>query len=150
VIIQGKVHWVRAKEMEAWNPLFRNEAYDSSPSDGDDERENKGSLNGDNNESDKEVDRVSESSFMHGDSIFYDNSNNKSMASKAESEDPFNLYDILNKNKENDGNSKEGELKYPPGFAPMEATVNKVQEKEMEVTTEEVKEQEYVTLNKLL
>ncbi|GJT88270.1 hypothetical protein Tco_1069987 [Tanacetum coccineum] len=149
VIIQGKVQWVRAKEMEAWDPLFRNEAYDSLSFDEEDECENKGSLNGDNNESDKEVDRVSESSCMHGDALFYDNSNNKSMASKARSEDPFNLYDILNKNKENDGNSKEGELKYPQGFTPMEATVNEVQEKEMEVTTEEVNEQEYVTLNKL-
>nr|GEX13621.1 RNA-directed DNA polymerase, eukaryota [Tanacetum cinerariifolium] len=139
VIIKGKVHWVYAKEMEACDPLFRNEAYDSSSSDEEDECENKGSLNGNNNESDKEVDRVSEYSCMHWDALFYNNINNKSMASKAQSEDPFNLYDILNKNKENDGNSKEGELKYPPGFTIMEATVNEVQEKEMEVTTEETK-----------
>ncbi|GJX44792.1 RNA-directed DNA polymerase, eukaryota [Tanacetum coccineum] len=111
VIIQGKVHWVCAKEMESWDPLFRNEAYDSSSSDEEDECENEGSLNGDNNESDKKVDRVSESSCMHRDALFYDNSNNKSMAS---------------------------ELKYRPGFTPMESTVNEVQEKEMEVTTEEV------------
>nr|GFC19884.1 hypothetical protein [Tanacetum cinerariifolium] len=60
VIIKGKVHWVYAKEIEACDPLFCNEAYDSSSSDEEDECENKGSLNGNNNESDKEVDRVSE------------------------------------------------------------------------------------------
>ncbi|GKC94163.1 hypothetical protein Tco_1159605 [Tanacetum coccineum] len=73
---------------------------------------------------------------MHGDALFYDNNNNKSMAGKDESEDPFNLYDILNKNKESDGISKKGELKYPPGFTPKEATIEDVQEKVMEVTVE--------------
>nr|GEU42911.1 RNA-directed DNA polymerase, eukaryota, nucleotide-binding alpha-beta plait domain protein [Tanacetum cinerariifolium] len=33
VIIQGNVHWVRAKEMEGWDPLLRNEDYASSSSD---------------------------------------------------------------------------------------------------------------------
>ncbi|GJS20361.1 RNA-directed DNA polymerase, eukaryota [Tanacetum coccineum] len=108
------------------------EPNNNSSSDEEDECENEGSLNGDKNDTDKEVDRVSESSCMHGDALFYDNSNNKSMASKAESGDPFNLYDILNKNKENDGISKEGELKYLPGFTLKEATVDGVQEKKIE------------------
>nr|GEZ69387.1 RNA-directed DNA polymerase, eukaryota [Tanacetum cinerariifolium] len=119
VIIQGNVHWVRAKEMEGWDPQ--------------------------NYESDKEVDKVSESSCMQGDALFYDNDNNKSKESNVQSEDLFNIYDLLNKNKnkESDGNSKEGELKYPPGFTPKETSVNDVHKKEMKAPSEEVKQNLY-------
>nr|GEU55148.1 RNA-directed DNA polymerase, eukaryota [Tanacetum cinerariifolium] len=118
VIIQGNVHWVRAKEMEGWDPLLRNEDYASSSSDEENEQENEGLRNGEKYESDKEVDK---------------------------SEDPFNIYDLLNKNKnkESDGNSKEGELKYPPGFTPKETSVNDVPEKEIEAPSEEVKQNSY-------
>nr|GEX54355.1 RNA-directed DNA polymerase, eukaryota [Tanacetum cinerariifolium] len=40
------VHWVRAKEMEGWDPLLRNEDYASSSSDEENEQENEGSRNG--------------------------------------------------------------------------------------------------------
>nr|GEY46528.1 RNA-directed DNA polymerase, eukaryota, nucleotide-binding alpha-beta plait domain protein [Tanacetum cinerariifolium] len=43
VIIQGNVHWVRAKEMEGWDPLLCNEDYASSSSDEENEQENEGS-----------------------------------------------------------------------------------------------------------
>nr|GEY01904.1 hypothetical protein [Tanacetum cinerariifolium] len=87
---EGKVHWVRAKEMEAWDPLLRNEEYDSSSSNEEDEHKNEGSLNGDKYESDKEVDKVSESSCMHEDAPFFDNSNNKSRASFTPKENSVN------------------------------------------------------------
>nr|GEX10852.1 RNA-directed DNA polymerase, eukaryota, nucleotide-binding alpha-beta plait domain protein [Tanacetum cinerariifolium] len=145
VTIQGNVHWVRAKEMKGWDPLLRNEDYASSSSDEENKQENEGSRNGEKYESDNEVDKVSESSCMQGDALFYDNDNNKSKESNVQSEDPFNIYDLLNKNinKESDGNSKEGELKYPPGFTPKETSVNEVHEKEMEATSEEVKQNSY-------
>nr|GEV70726.1 RNA-directed DNA polymerase, eukaryota [Tanacetum cinerariifolium] len=101
VIIQGNVHWVRAKEMEGCDSLLRNEDYASSSSDEENEQENEGSRNEENKES------------------------------NVQSEDPFNIYDLLNKNKESDGNFKEGELKCPPGFTPKETSVNEVHEKEM-------------------
>nr|GFB37170.1 hypothetical protein [Tanacetum cinerariifolium] len=44
---------------------------------------------------------------------------------------------------ESDGNSKEGELKYLPGFTPKETFVNEVHEKEMEAPSEEVKQNSY-------
>nr|GEW93640.1 hypothetical protein [Tanacetum cinerariifolium] len=145
VIIQGNVHWVRAKEMEGWDPLLRNEDYASSSSDEENEQENEGSRNGEKYESDKEVDKVSESSCMQGDALFYDNNNNKSKESNVQSENPFNIYDLLNKNKnkESEGNSKEGELKYPLGFTPKETSVNEVHEKEMEAPSEEVMQNSY-------
>nr|GEW77437.1 hypothetical protein [Tanacetum cinerariifolium] len=43
VIIQGNVHWVRAKEMDGWDPLLHNEDYASSSSDEENEQENEGS-----------------------------------------------------------------------------------------------------------
>nr|GEY66359.1 RNA-directed DNA polymerase, eukaryota, nucleotide-binding alpha-beta plait domain protein [Tanacetum cinerariifolium] len=64
VIIQGNVHWVRAKEMEGWDPLLCNEDYASSSSDEENEQENEGSRNEEKYESDKEVDNVSESSWL--------------------------------------------------------------------------------------
>nr|GEW74628.1 RNA-directed DNA polymerase, eukaryota [Tanacetum cinerariifolium] len=140
VIIQGNFHWFQANEMEGWDPLLRNEDYASSSSDEENEQENEGSRNGETYESDKEVDKVSKLSCMQGDALFYDNDNNKSKESNVQSEDPFNIYDLLNKNKESDGNSKEGELKYPSGFTPKETSVNEGHEKEMEAPSEEVKQ----------
>nr|GEX30539.1 hypothetical protein [Tanacetum cinerariifolium] len=116
VIVQGNVHWVRAKEMEGWDSLLHNEDYASSSSDEENEQENEGSRNGEKYDPDKEVNKVSESSCMQGDALFYDHDNNKSKESNVQSKDPFNIYDLLNKNKESDGNSKEGELKYPLGL----------------------------------
>nr|GFC72954.1 RNA-directed DNA polymerase, eukaryota, nucleotide-binding alpha-beta plait domain protein [Tanacetum cinerariifolium] len=131
--------------MEGWDPLLRNEDYASSSSDEENEQENEGLRNGEKYKSDKEVDKVSESSCMQGDAIFYDNDNNKSTKSNVQSEDPFNIYDLLNKNKnkERDGNYKEGELKYPPGFTPKETSVNEIHEKETEAPSEEVKQNSY-------
>nr|GEW93646.1 hypothetical protein [Tanacetum cinerariifolium] len=120
--------------MEGWDPLLRNEDYANSSSNEENKQENERSRNGEKYESDKEVDKVFESSCMQGDALFYDNDNNKSKESNVQSEDPFNIYDILNKNKnkESDGNSKEGELKYSLGFTPKETSVNEVYEKETE------------------
>nr|GEX27758.1 RNA-directed DNA polymerase, eukaryota [Tanacetum cinerariifolium] len=64
--------------MEGWDPLLRNEDYASSSSDEENEQENEGSRNGEKYESNKEVDKVSESSCMQRDALFYDNDNNKS------------------------------------------------------------------------
>ncbi|GKF96705.1 hypothetical protein Tco_0292526 [Tanacetum coccineum] len=58
VIIQGKVYWIRVKELDAWFPNFQ----DDLSSDGE-SQEGDVANKADNNESD--VDRVSESSFMH-------------------------------------------------------------------------------------
>nr|GEX08973.1 hypothetical protein [Tanacetum cinerariifolium] len=83
VIIQGNVHWFQANKMEGWDPLLRNEDYASSSSDEENEQENEGSRNGETYESDKEVDKVSKSSCMQGDALFYDNDNNKSKESNV-------------------------------------------------------------------
>nr|GEU89314.1 RNA-directed DNA polymerase, eukaryota [Tanacetum cinerariifolium] len=58
VIIQGKVYWIRVKELDAWFPNFQDDLFsDGESQEGDVVNKD------DNNESD--VDRVSKSSFMH-------------------------------------------------------------------------------------
>nr|GEY37585.1 RNA-directed DNA polymerase, eukaryota [Tanacetum cinerariifolium] len=62
VIIQGKVYWIRIKELDAWFPNFHKDDQDDLSSDGK-SQEGDVANKADNNESN--VDRVSESSFMH-------------------------------------------------------------------------------------
>ncbi|GKD53238.1 hypothetical protein Tco_1286625, partial [Tanacetum coccineum] len=63
---------------------------------------------------------------------------------KVLSDDPFNLYDNLNKRK-NSGD----DLKYPPGFTPSVINVEEVNEKEKGATSNEVNEHVNSTSNKL-
>ncbi|GJW86033.1 hypothetical protein Tco_0159178 [Tanacetum coccineum] len=58
----GKVYWIRVKELDAWFPNFQEDDQDDLSSDGE-SQEGDVANKADNNESD--VDRVSESSFMH-------------------------------------------------------------------------------------
>nr|GFA83322.1 RNA-directed DNA polymerase, eukaryota, nucleotide-binding alpha-beta plait domain protein [Tanacetum cinerariifolium] len=62
VIIQGKVYWIRVKELDAWFPNFQEDDQDDLFSDGE-SQEGDVANKADNNKSD--VDRVSKSSFMH-------------------------------------------------------------------------------------
>ncbi|GKA90830.1 RNA-directed DNA polymerase, eukaryota [Tanacetum coccineum] len=112
-----KVHWIRAKEMKAWSPFFH-EGSTNSTNDEESEGEDARSLCGTKNDSDSNIERVSESSCMHEKDILYDNAKNTPSMEPISSEDPFGIYDILNKKTENVEQSKEEELKYPPGFTP--------------------------------
>ncbi|GJX83173.1 reverse transcriptase domain-containing protein [Tanacetum coccineum] len=71
--------------------------------------------------------KVSESSCMHNNDLLYDNKHNNIMPDKDKilSDDPFNLYDILNKRKDSGD-----DLKYPPGFTP--SVINMEEEAIME------------------
>nr|GFA21010.1 RNA-directed DNA polymerase, eukaryota, reverse transcriptase zinc-binding domain protein [Tanacetum cinerariifolium] len=62
VIIQGKVYWIRVKELDAWFLNFQEDDQEDLSSDGE-SQEGDVANKTDNNESG--VDRVSESSFMH-------------------------------------------------------------------------------------
>nr|GEW49825.1 RNA-directed DNA polymerase, eukaryota, nucleotide-binding alpha-beta plait domain protein [Tanacetum cinerariifolium] len=94
----------------------------------DDEEDTKddGSQSEDKVTTDNDVTRVSESSCMHTNDLFYDNNHNNIMPDKdkALSDDPFNLYDILNKIKDS------GEdLKYLPSFTPSVINMEEVNKK---------------------
>ncbi|GJT15598.1 RNA-directed DNA polymerase, eukaryota [Tanacetum coccineum] len=99
VIIQGKVYWIRVKELDAWFPNFQEDDQDDLSSDGE-SQEGDVANKADNNESD--VDRVSESSFMHENDTAHKDANScKKGEVGSHSEDPFNIYGILDGQKNN-------------------------------------------------
>ncbi|GJY75260.1 RNA-directed DNA polymerase, eukaryota, nucleotide-binding alpha-beta plait domain protein [Tanacetum coccineum] len=99
VIIQGKVYWIRVKELDAWFPNFQEDDQDDLSSDGE-SQEGDVANKADNNESD--VDRVSESSFMHENDTAHKYANScKKGEVGSHSEDPFNIYGILDEQKNN-------------------------------------------------
>ncbi|GJT19962.1 hypothetical protein Tco_0878668 [Tanacetum coccineum] len=116
VIIQGKVYWIRVKELDAWFPNFQEDDQDDLSFD-EESQEGDVANKADNNESD--VDRVSESSFMQENNTAHKDAN---ISKKGEvgsySEDPFNIYGILDGQKNNVCNSCSNELKFTPGFTP--------------------------------
>nr|GFA00278.1 RNA-directed DNA polymerase, eukaryota, nucleotide-binding alpha-beta plait domain protein [Tanacetum cinerariifolium] len=116
VIIQGKVYWIRVKELDAWFPNFQEDDQDDLSSNGESQEGDVANKAG-NNESD--VDRVSESSFMHeNDTAHKDVNSRKKGEVGSHSEDPFNIYGILDGQKNNVCNSCSDEPKFPPGFTP--------------------------------
>ncbi|GKG20021.1 hypothetical protein Tco_0379822, partial [Tanacetum coccineum] len=89
IIVKGKVYWIRIRELEPWSPELDDEFCKSSSDDEFVGDEKNNSITGDAN------DHVSESSFM--------NENIENVINEQEppqdkiSEDPFGIYNILNK-----------------------------------------------------
>ncbi|GJT37241.1 hypothetical protein Tco_0937106 [Tanacetum coccineum] len=147
VIAKGLVYWVRAKEMEAWDPFICNDSYEGESSDDDEEdAKDDGSQSGDKVTTDNDVERVFESSYMHNNDLLYDYSYNNIMPDKDKFlfDDPFNLYDILNKRKDS-----ADDLKYPPGFTSSVINVEEVNKKVKGDTSNEVNEHVNSSSNKL-
>ncbi|GJU57962.1 hypothetical protein Tco_1235728 [Tanacetum coccineum] len=121
------------------------EAYSES-SDDEDDVEDSGSQSGNKVTTDNDVDRVSESSCMHNNDLLYDNNQNNIMPDKDKvlSEDPFNLYDILNRRKDSSD-----DLKYPCGFTPSVINLEEVNKNIKGATRNEVNEHVNSTSNKL-
>ncbi|GJY75407.1 hypothetical protein Tco_0480523 [Tanacetum coccineum] len=103
VIVQGKMYWIRAKEVKGWTPIFQEEKTDYSSSNEESMRvrleekigeHEKG--NSEANESD--VERVSESSCMQGDKHMHklQEANEKMGDTNVHSKDPFKIYELLN------------------------------------------------------
>ncbi|PWA65076.1 hypothetical protein CTI12_AA337550 [Artemisia annua] len=119
IIVQGEVYWVRAKEVTGWIPKFNEEEKESYVSDEDVRGER---LNEVNEEADCDEEVVSESSFVNAEVNAKQDEDvvNHADSAHIEYEDPFNIYGILNKQKEeNNGvDQSEGSLKFPPDFTP--------------------------------
>ncbi|GJT59541.1 RNA-directed DNA polymerase, eukaryota, nucleotide-binding alpha-beta plait domain protein, partial [Tanacetum coccineum] len=126
VIVKGSVYWVCVKEMEAYDLFICNNSYESESSDDEEDAKDDGSQSVDKVTTNNDVERVSESSCMHNNDLLYDNNHNNIMLNKNKvlSEDPFNLYDILNKRKDSGD-----DLKYPPGFTPSVINMEEVNKK---------------------
>ncbi|GJS24765.1 RNA-directed DNA polymerase, eukaryota, reverse transcriptase zinc-binding domain protein [Tanacetum coccineum] len=122
VIYRGKVVWVRAKEVPGWVPDFveDNEEENESDDESYEDEPNVGDLkNVENLESDSDGDVVSDNKFDEEPHIQNDAENSVGQ-NNVHSEDPFNLYEILNKKR--DGTNKDlkfvDSLRYPLGFTP--------------------------------
>nr|GEW19921.1 RNA-directed DNA polymerase, eukaryota, nucleotide-binding alpha-beta plait domain protein [Tanacetum cinerariifolium] len=132
IIYQGKAYWVRAKEVPGWVPDFVEQDDEESDSD---EEHSEGELNGDIVRSNEDLKGDNEKDVIP-DTVFEDNlpKSHDGEASvgqnKVQSEDPFNIYILLNKKKENDEKISvtHDSLKYPPGFTPKEDVETNVEQ----------------------
>ncbi|GJY44142.1 nucleotide-binding alpha-beta plait domain-containing protein, partial [Tanacetum coccineum] len=123
IIVQGKVFWVRAKEVCGWTPDFveeeENESeYDDVVSKEGDHEASGGLHNPKSLVGDSDVEEVSETIFekIHSQTPNEDGCNVEQK--RTQSDDPFNIYDILKKKKDSTkvGSSSDSNLKFPPGF----------------------------------
>nr|GEY61530.1 hypothetical protein [Tanacetum cinerariifolium] len=126
IILKGKVHWIRAKELDAWVPKFLSESdlysLDADTTDLDEGcqksvKEHMNILN------DNEIEMVSESSCMQDNNFIHEEAPNVTRTESPHSEDPFNIYELLQKKKNDVASiSKESDPTYPLGFTPANAT----------------------------
>ncbi|PWA68943.1 hypothetical protein CTI12_AA289490 [Artemisia annua] len=130
VIVQGKVYWIRAKEVKGWIPKFRDDKKEYNSSDEESMRVGLDGIFGDNANgnsvvNDSDVDEVSETKFSQGDNQLQEpqEANENEANENVQSEDPFKLYDLLNKKKGDGLQSSEDSLQYPPGFTPIKDRV---------------------------
>ncbi|GKB23124.1 nucleotide-binding alpha-beta plait domain-containing protein [Tanacetum coccineum] len=111
IIFRGKVYWLRANEVHGWTPEFTEEEEEEDLSvEGNHEGlPNDQEINNSNDESD--VEEVLETVF-----------NVPEGQKDIQSDDPFGIYQLLNKdknNREHKVNEEESSLKHPPGFTPV-------------------------------
>ncbi|GJR04340.1 RNA-directed DNA polymerase, eukaryota [Tanacetum coccineum] len=122
VTFKGKVYKARAKELFTWDPIIVEPKESNYISDDD-------SVQGDINqpeglilEDDSDVAEVSET-------VFGDNSASHQVpcgkTTKDHSEDPFGIYDLLNKRVPDGFRDVSPSLSHPPGFTPLSSDVRK-------------------------
>ncbi|GJW56958.1 hypothetical protein Tco_0103689 [Tanacetum coccineum] len=125
VIIQGKTFWIRAKEVSGWMPDFEEDIDQDSKSD--DELSNEGSFDENgrlritlNVEGETDLKEVAESIFEKEQASVEVKEGCNNVQKETRSEDPFNIYDLLDKKKSAyyDIPNFDDTLKIPPGFTP--------------------------------
>ncbi|GJV02001.1 RNA-directed DNA polymerase, eukaryota [Tanacetum coccineum] len=125
VTIKGVVHWIHAKELDAWVPKFLSDNDNSSSEDGfyDSEKGSKADEEEFNSEQgDKEVEHVFETTGMHDKENLSVKVTRNFEEKKSQSSDPFNIYTLLRKENNNHPHSKESKDSdplHPPGFTPI-------------------------------
>ncbi|GJT25808.1 RNA-directed DNA polymerase, eukaryota [Tanacetum coccineum] len=144
VIIKGQAYWIRVKELEAWSPDFNNEFCEDSSSDdesvdeevdhvsdtydkgADFDKENEADFvldsTGTNDKGADDLDKENKDDYVKISSDMNVNGavlNNHCSSSKLKpnSEDPFAIYKLLNRNK-NKQDSKSEDPIFPHGFTP--------------------------------
>ncbi|GJZ11005.1 hypothetical protein Tco_0545764 [Tanacetum coccineum] len=107
--------------MDAWVPKFISDS-DSNSSEGgfyeSDEESKFEDKDLDNVKEDSDVEKVSETSGMQENEIGNDNEHSIHREENLHSSDPFNIYELLQKKKDNIHQTKESDPTHPPGFSP--------------------------------
>ncbi|GJT40169.1 RNA-directed DNA polymerase, eukaryota [Tanacetum coccineum] len=125
IIIRGKIFWIRAKEISGWIPEFEDDDDEDSQSDV--EMSKNGSIDEDggtfkfpNVEDESDCEEVAETIFEKNQSSANMKEDYVGVQKDTSSEDPFNIFEILNKKKDtkNGDSIYDNNLKYPPGFTP--------------------------------
>ncbi|GJZ44245.1 RNA-directed DNA polymerase, eukaryota [Tanacetum coccineum] len=125
IIVKGKVYVIRAKELFAWSPNFLTLPETDYCSDTDSAKE----VEANQLKSCHQENLVDEESDIEevSDTYFGENVENNGPSAdsclrsvgKETSEDPFNIYDILNKQNKNDvTDGPDSSIPFPPGFTP--------------------------------
>ncbi|GKA23567.1 RNA-directed DNA polymerase, eukaryota [Tanacetum coccineum] len=134
-----KVFWIRAKEIDAWTPTFHDDPHDESS---DDESQDDGMEDvADDKEANglSDIERVSESSFMQVNVLAQENSNNSKIGDvDTQSEDPFNLYEMLNGHHKKASNASKDEPEFPPGFTPINNEGEHIAEESLHAINEQI------------
>ncbi|GJX38510.1 RNA-directed DNA polymerase, eukaryota, reverse transcriptase zinc-binding domain protein [Tanacetum coccineum] len=122
---EEKIYWIRAKEVPRWVPEFVEENEEESDME---EDIKEGDLKGEDGgspflEGDSDIDEVRETIYV----VDSHNANLEEVSvgkKDSRSEDPFNIYDLLNKKQVDSKKSPcvDDSLKYPPGFTPIDVT----------------------------
>ncbi|GJZ30990.1 RNA-directed DNA polymerase, eukaryota [Tanacetum coccineum] len=121
IIIKGKVYWIRAKEPDAWVLKFISDSDSSYSEEGfyeSDEESKFKDKDLDNVKGDSDVEKVSETSGMQENEIGNDNEHSIRGEENLHSSDPFNIYELLQKKKDNIHQTKESDPTHSPGFTP--------------------------------
>ncbi|GJT54095.1 nucleotide-binding alpha-beta plait domain-containing protein [Tanacetum coccineum] len=121
VIHRGKAFWIRAKETQGWVPGLNDELDDEEDQDDIKSNDDTSDLHkmdstGDNSEGEEVPDTIFED-----DGVVKSRAEGELKDKNVDiSEDPFNIYSLLNKHKHKNGNlnNSGSSLKYPPGFTP--------------------------------
>ncbi|GKB82192.1 DIE2/ALG10 family protein [Tanacetum coccineum] len=128
---KGKTHWVRAIEIPGWTPDLDDQNDEESDSE---DEECEEVFKKDFGESDEEVQGENDVSRVSDTEVEEENPKSKDGVVSSEqngkqSEDPFNIYSLLNKDKmkNNKEASTKESLEYPPGFTPRENDVENVE-----------------------
>ncbi|GJZ65154.1 nucleotide-binding alpha-beta plait domain-containing protein [Tanacetum coccineum] len=129
IIVNGKTYWVRAKEVSGWVPDFMEDEEEEEYSDEEIEAiDSEKVKNNRESERDSDVEEVSEIVFEQHQEGFTQEGINNNVEEVLQSEDPFNIYDLLYKKQHDTNNEAENSsctLKYPPGFTPEENVIDK-------------------------
>ncbi|GJT36558.1 DIE2/ALG10 family protein [Tanacetum coccineum] len=124
ITYQGKIYWIRAKEISGWIPEFEEQNEDES--DMDSEQLDEGfQTNFDGNEDDKleDDDLSAVPDTVHSEEKKEgDESVDRNQIEENKSADPFGIYELLKMKRCNDNreSSYKESLEFPPGFTPRE------------------------------